>query len=123
VQRIEAMDRKLARHERVGDVVRGLKNLSRDLGIPVVALAQVGRQVEQRADKRPGMADLADSGDIEKEADQILTLYREGVYNPDHEHAGTAEISVEKNRHGPTGFVRVAWLKETMRFEDLAHAA
>lgn len=127
VQRIEVTDRKLPRHERVAEVVRGLKNLARDLDIPVIALSQVNRQVEARADKRPSMHDLSDSSDIEKEADQVITLYREGVYDPDSEYARTAELSVEKNRHGPTGFIRVAWLAETMRFRDLAqdipHAA
>lgn len=103
--------------ERVGEVVQGLKNLARDLGIPVVALAQVGRQAEGR---QPGMGDLSDSSEIEKEADQILTLFRPHTADenePEHE----AVISVEKNRHGPTGEIRVAWLPETMRFGDLDH--
>jgi replicative DNA helicase len=121
VQRIEASqtDRRTPKHERVGEVVRGLKDLARDLDIPVVSLAQVGRQVEARTDKRPGMGDLSDSSEIEKEADQILTLYRDEVYDENSEHKGIAEIDVCKNRHGPNGVVRCAWLAETMRFANL----
>lgn len=111
------------KHERVGDVARSLKNLARDLDIPVVALAQVKRDVETRNDKRPRMGDLSDSSDIEKEADQILMLYRDEVYNAESQDKGTAELLVEKNRHGPTGFVRVAWLAETMQLANLGRAA
>lgn len=121
IQRIES-DRGEAKWERVGDVVRQLKNLARDLGIPVIALGQVSRKVEERQDKRPHMGDLSDSSEIEKEADQIVMLYRDEVYKPDTPDRGTAELIIEKNRHGPTGFVRCAWLAETMRFGDLAHA-
>lgn len=121
IQRIES-DRGEKRYERVGDVVRQLKNLARDLQIPVVALAQVARNVEQRQDKRPHMGDLSDSSEIEKEADQVLMLYRDEVYDPESPNRGTAEIIIDKNRHGPTGFVRCAWLAETMRFADLGHA-
>jgi replicative DNA helicase len=121
IQRIES-DRGDRKHERVGDVTRQLKNLARDLQIPVIALAQVSRDVETRVDKRPHMGDLSDSSEIEKEADQIIMLYRDEVYNPDSKDAGTAELLIEKNRHGPTGFVRCAWLAETMRFGNLGHA-
>jgi replicative DNA helicase len=122
VQRIEASnaDKRTPKHERVGEVVRGLKNLARDLDIPVVALAQVGRHVDTREDKQPGMGDISDSSEIEKEADQIITLYRPGVHDDTADQA-EAILSVEKNRHGPTGVVRAAWLAETMRFVDLAH--
>lgn len=129
VQRIDASnaDRKTPKHERVGEVVRGLKTLARELEIPVVALCQVGRQVEARNDKRPSMGDMSDSSEIEKEADQVLTLYREEVYFDAGgmnerglpTRTGIAEIAVEKNRHGPTGYVECAWLAETMRFENL----
>jgi replicative DNA helicase len=121
IQRIES-DRGDKRYERVGDVVRQLKNLARDLQIPVIALAQVSRAVEQRQDKRPHMGDLSDSSEIEKEADQILMLYRDEVYDPESKDRGTAELLIEKNRHGPTGFVRCAWLAETMKFGNLGHA-
>lgn len=121
IQRIES-DRGERKHERVGDVARQLKNLARDLNIPVIALGQVSRDVERREDKRPHMADLSDSSEIEKEADQIIMLYRDEVYNDKSPDAGTAELLIEKNRHGPTGFVRCAWLAETMKFGNLGHA-
>lgn len=129
VQRIEASnaDRRTPKHERVGEVVRGLKTIARDLEIPVVALAQVNRDVEKRNDKRPSMGDMADSSEIEKEADQILTLYREAAYfdadgvNERNQpvRPNIAEINIEKNRHGPCGFVECVWIAESMRFEDL----
>jgi replicative DNA helicase len=121
IQRIES-DKGSRKHEQVGDVARQLKNLARDLQIPVIALGQVSRDVERREDKRPHMGDLSDSSEIEKEADQIIMLYRDDVYNPDSPDKGTAELLIEKNRHGPTGFVRCAWLAETMRFGNLGHA-
>lgn len=129
VQRIEASsaDRRTPKYERVGEVVRGLKTLARDLGIPVVALCQVNRDVEKRTDKRPSMGDMSDSSEIEKEADQVLTLYREAAYfdvggvNERNQpvRPGVAEINVEKNRHGPCGYVECAWVPDSMRFENL----
>lgn len=116
-------DGKQKRFEAVGENVRGLKNLARELNIPIVVLAQVNRTVESKADKRPNMGDLADSSEIEKEADQIFMLYRDEVYNPNTEHKGLAEILVEKNRHGPTGFIRVIWRGECLRFENLGRVA
>lgn len=118
MQRIEGEgDRKF---EQVSAVVRGLKNLARDLDIPVIVPAQVSRQVEQRKPAIPRMGDLSDSSEIEKEADQVLMLYRDEQYNPDTEHRGIAKIIVEKNRHGPTGFIECAFHAPTMRFADLA---
>lgn len=121
LQRVKGNDPRASRVDQVGEVAIGLKDIARELDIPVVALAQVNRDVEKRADKRPNMGDLANSSEIEKEADQILMLYRDEVYNKDTQDKGIAEISVEKNRHGPTGFVRAAWQAETMRFRDLSH--
>lgn len=116
-------DRRLKRHEAVGENVRGLKNLARELDIPVVVLAQVNRDVERRTDKRPSMGDLADSSEIEKEADQVFLLYRDEVYNDDTSEPGICEILIDKNRHGPTGFVKTVWRGEYLRFENLARAA
>lgn len=109
----------------VSAVARGLKNLARDLQIPVVALAQVKAEVDRREDKRPNQGDLANSDELTREADQILMLYREAAYNHHlpSEQRGVAEILIEKNRHGPTGFKRVAFLEETMTFADLAPEA
>lgn len=103
----------------VATVARGLKNLARDLNIPVIAMAQVKADVEKRADKRPLSGDLANSDELTREADQILMLYRDEVYNRETQDKGVAEILIEKNRHGPTGFKRVAFVAETMRFGDL----
>jgi replicative DNA helicase len=117
IQRIEAVkaSRSANRAEKVGEVARGLKNIARELDIPVIALAQVGRQAEGR---QPTMADLSDSSEIEKEADQVLTLDRPHVYDQN-QPENLARISIEKNRHGPTWRIDVAWLPETMRFTDL----
>lgn len=107
-------------YERVSAVTKGLKNIARDLDIPVIALGQVKREVESRGDKRPRMSDLCDSSEIEKEADQIITIYRDDYYNDGSPDAGTAELLIDKNRHGECAKVRVAWLPQTMRFADLA---
>lgn len=104
----------------VSQVARGLKNLARDLKIPVVSLAQVVKGVDSREDKRPHAGDLANSDELTREADQILMLYRDQVHNHNTEAKGIAELSIEKNRHGPTGPKRVAFIEKTMRFADLA---
>jgi replicative DNA helicase len=106
--------------EQVGYVARGLKNLARDLDIPVVVLAQVSRAVETRASQVPRMGDLSDSSEIEKEADQVLMLFRPGYYDdaqPQHQ----ARVIVEKNRHGPTGYVDVHWNGSIMTFANAGH--
>lgn len=103
----------------VSQVARGLKNLARDLKIPVVSLAQVVKGVDSRADKRPLQGDLANSDELTREADQIWMLYRESVYDPN-ANPGIAEIIIEKNRHGPTGFKSVQFQGETMRFGNLS---
>lgn len=114
IQRIapSATNPRANKAEKVGEVVQGLKNISRELRIPVVALAQVGRQAEGR---QPSMGDMSDSSEIEKEADQVLTLFRPGTASKD-DADDHAVISVEKNRHGPTGDIRVTWIPETMTF-------
>lgn len=118
LQRIEGEGER--KFEQVGGVVRGLKNLARDLDIPVIVPAQVSRQVEQRKPPIPRMGDLSDSSEIEKEADQVLMIYRDEVYNPETQKKGIARIIIEKNRHGPTGYVECAFEAETMRFGDLS---
>lgn len=110
----------------VGDVAAGLKNLARELDIPVLALAQVKREVESRPLGEHGMGrmpyagDMSESGIIEQEADQILTLYRPEVYSQDQRWKGIAKINVCKNRHGPTGVIDIAWRGEYLQFGDLA---
>lgn len=105
------------KHEQVGFVARGLKNLARDLDIPVIVLAQVSRAVEGRSSQVPRMGDLSDSSEIEKEADQVLMLFRPGYYD-ESAPQNSARIIVEKNRHGPTGYVDVSWNGGTMTFGD-----
>lgn len=109
---------KAPKHERVGAVARMLKNLARDLNIPVVALAQVNRKVEERQNQRPMMSDLSDSSEIEKEADQIMMLWRD-LSNPQAETA-PAEINVVKNRHGNIGAVNCLWHGASTSFVSLS---
>lgn len=117
IQRIQGRGER--KFEQVGDVAQGLKNLARDLDIPVVALAQVSRAVESRADHTPRMGDLSDSSQLEKEADQIVMLYREGYYDANAPQ-DIARAIVEKNRHGPTGYVDLHWNGPVMTFGNLA---
>ncbi len=122
IQRIKWTNQKMEKWEQVGNVVLSLKELARDLNIPVIALAQVSRNAEQRDDKRPTMADLANSSEIEKEADIVMTLYRDEVYNENSPQKGIMEINVCKNRHGPIGNVMAAWIEKYMRIENLAQS-
>lgn len=112
----------------LGDVIARLKDLGRELRIPIVVLAQVKREVEQRPmhddglGRMPYAADMAESGVIEQEADQIMTLYRPEVYAGDSDRfKGRAFINVCKNRHGPIGHSQVVWRGEYLQFADLAH--
>jgi len=118
IQRIK-VDGKVPRHEAVGQVAMELKELARELEIPVIALAQVNRAVESRTDRRPNMSDLKDSGGIEQEADVVMTLYRDEVYNQETDEQGIIELIIQKNRHGEIGRVRAAWLGEYLRVESL----
>lgn len=108
------------RTEQVGANTRGLKTLAKQLNVPIVLLAQLSRKCEERNNKRPMMSDLRDSGEIEQDADVILFLYRDEVYNPDSMDRGTAEINVAKQRNGPTGVVRAAYFGDRTTFADLA---
>ena len=123
LQKIKHENESLPPHQAIGEITMRLKDLARELDIPIVALAQVNRSVEKREDKRPNMGDIKDSGTIEQEADSILTLYRDEVYNEDTSDGGTCEVNFKKNRHGGTGMVRVKWTAPTMRFNDLNSAS
>jgi len=108
------------RQQEIAEISRGLKILARDLDVPVLAIAQLSRAVEQRHDKRPLLSDLRDSGAIEQDADMVMFLYRDEYYNPDSDDKGIAEIIVGKHRNGPTGKVQLAWLEQYTKFASLA---
>ncbi len=107
------------REQQIGDTVRKLKQLAMALQVPVLCLAQIGRTVEQRDDKRPRFTDLRESGAIEEIADSVLFLHRSAAYDPE-DRPGEADVIVAKQRNGPTGTVTLSWLSESLRFGNLA---
>jgi replicative DNA helicase len=117
LQLVEAEDRNLPREQQISSITRRLKFLSKDLNIPVMALAQLNRGVEQREDKRPRLSDLRESGAIEQDADIVMFLHRPEAYDPN-DRPGEADLIIAKNRHGPIGTVELVWLREMLRFGD-----
>lgn len=108
-----------SRQQEISDISRSLKALARELKVPVVALSQLSRAVEQRPDHRPMLSDLRESGAIEQDADVVMFIYRDDYYNKDTERKGISEIIIAKQRNGPIGTVELAWLPDYTKFANL----
>lgn len=120
LQLMTGRNRAESRQVEVSEISRGMKILARELNVPVVALSQLSRNLEMRQDKRPVLADLRESGSIEQDADVVLFIYRDEVYNPDSPDRGTAEVIIAKHRNGPVGHVQLAFVDHYTRFANMA---
>jgi replicative DNA helicase len=107
------------RQQEISEISRSIKALARELDVPIIAISQLSRAVETRQDHRPQLSDLRESGAIEQDADLVILLLREEYYTPTEENKGIAEVIIAKQRNGPVGSVRLTFIKEYMRFENL----
>lgn len=121
LQLMSGSGRTESRQQEISDISRSLKALARELNVPVVALSQLSRAVEQRPDHRPMLSDLRESGAIEQDADVVMFLYRDDYYNHDSPEKGVSEVIIAKQRNGPIGTVKLAWLPEYTKFANLEH--
>jgi len=119
LQLMSGSGRSDSRQQEISDISRSLKSVARELGVPVLALSQLSRAVEQRPDHRPMLSDLRESGAIEQDADVVMFIYRDDYYNHDTEKKGISEIIIAKQRNGPIGTVELAWLPEYTKFANL----
>jgi replicative DNA helicase len=118
LQLVSAPGRAENRQQEIAAVSRSLKGLAKELSIPVVALSQLSRAPEARTEKRPQLSDLRESGALEQDADVVMFIFREEEYKPTEENRGVAEIIIGKQRNGPTGMLKLAFIKEYTRFEN-----
>ena len=119
MQLIATSGRQQNREREVAELSKGLKALAKELRVPIIAVASLSRDCEKRTDKRPQLSDLRDSGNIESDADEVLFVYRDEMYNQNSPDRGTAEILLAKHRSGPTGMLRVNYLAASTTFTDL----
>ncbi len=121
LQLMQGHSKTQSREQQISEISRGLKNLAKELECPIIAMSQLNRAVESRPDKRPLISDLRESGSIEQDADIVMMIYRDEMYNPDSKDKGIAEVIIAKNRSGERGTVRLAWIGSQTKFAPLEY--